>query len=50
MSKITDIIHLIHFLDGDSSKSDKVLVIKQSRDQGIITSDEALDLAIEYFT
>jgi len=50
MKDIIEVARLIRILESDDSNEDKVIQIKLFRDNGIITSDEALDLAIEYFT
>ena len=49
--RISDFIrmaHLLGFLDSDAPKEDKVLEIKMARDDGFITEDEAVELAIEF--
>ena len=42
------IARLCAFLGSSSDKGDKVLEIKAARDDGVITEDEAIDLAIEF--
>ena len=50
MKNILEVARLIRVLESNDSKEAKVKQIKLVRDNGDITSDEALDLAIEYFT
>lgn len=51
MRNIMEIVHLIHILDSDDyAKATKVADIKYHRDNGNLTEDEAIDLAVEYFT
>ena len=51
MRNILEVARLIRVLESESvSKQVKVDQIKLVRDNGDITSDEALELAIEYFT
>lgn len=40
--------HLISFLDSSASKKDKALEIKMARDDGFITEDEAIEIAVEF--
>lgn len=47
---IIQVAHLIEYLLGDASKENKAAEIKAARDNGLITRDEAIDLAVEYFT
>ena len=48
---ILEVARLIRVLeDGDISRQDKVEQIKLVRGNGDITDEEALDLAVEYFT
>ena len=50
MANILEVARLIRVLESNDSKETKVNQIKLVRDNGDITPDEALDLAIEYFT
>ena len=51
MKNVIDLVNLVRFLEDSSvSKRDKVAEIKQARDNGEITGDEAFELALEYFT
>ena len=51
MTNLMKLVRLIRVLeDATISKRDKVEQIKMLRDDGVITPDEALELALEYFT
>ena len=39
---------LLSFLDSDADKADKVRRIKAEREDGFITAEEAVELAIEF--
>lgn len=39
---------LLSFLESSANKQDKVLEIKMAREDGLISADEAVELAIEY--
>lgn len=39
---------LLGFLETSTNKADKVLEIKMARDDGFITDDDAIELAIEF--
>lgn len=39
---------VLSFLESSASKEDKILELKMARDDGFITDDEALELAIEF--
>ena len=39
---------LLGFLETSTNKADKVLEIKMAREDGLITDEEALELAIEF--
>ena len=49
---IMQVVHLIHVLesdDGSWTKEQKIDHLKMVRDNGDITNDEAIELAVEYF-
>lgn len=39
---------LLDFLESSTNKADKVLEIKMARDDGFITEEQAVELAIEF--
>lgn len=45
---IMEIARLVVYLNSDAPVKDKVAQIKVMRDDGYITSDEALDLTVEF--
>ena len=45
---IVEIARLVVYLNSDAPVKDKVAQIKVMRDDGYITSDEALDLTVEF--
>lgn len=49
-SRIERIIRLVAFLEADASKQDKIAEIKHCVSEGIITLEDGIDLAIEYFS
>ena len=48
MDKFLDLIHLVRYLDGDASVEDKIAEIKNARDNGTVSVDEAVDLVLEF--
>lgn len=48
--RIIYIAHLVEYLATANNKQDMVNAIKWHRDNGYLTEDEAVDLAIEYST
>lgn len=42
------LVQLVSFLDSSTNKDDKALEIKMAREDGLITSDEAIELTVEF--
>lgn len=49
MRDIREVVRLVLVLESDVDRDTKVQQIKLVRDNGDITPDEALELALEYF-
>ena len=49
MRDILEVVRLVLVLESDVDRDTKVQQIKLVRDNGDITPDEALELALEYF-
>lgn len=49
MRNILEIARLVRVLESGLSKEEKIAQLKLVRDNGDLTQDEALELALEYF-
>lgn len=50
MKNILEVARIIRVMEDDSiTKDEKILVLKNARDDGYITTDEGVELILEYF-
>ena len=48
MKKFLAVVELVRYLAITDNKKEKTIAIKMARDDGYISSDEAIELAIEF--
>ena len=48
MKKFLAIVELVKYLSTTNNKREKIVAIKTARDDGYITGDEAIELAVEF--